>query len=383
MVPTITYPRLEVELESNERLDKVTISVCRMYGSKSHYGDTPLTSPLADPIVLDAFPQPECRAIVALGAPLDWVIQGLRIRRAIGIVALNAYNGAATPDERDAVIDAQLAQENWGAISSEDFNWYITFVLQYTVSVSSDDIERRRHFWLKTTKSMELNQKYRTDASKYLNVLEAYGSTVIEPLFFANLVVRDVPLFTAPTREPFGVPEWTAHAPSISRRGGPSNLDGVADRFTEMASVPFKRHDWLTSASYWYCMATTENDPWKKFLWSFLALEIIVNKLFPKLFEEVTRKLRDTGIPFENTGFLSTLFRDRGSVPLETKFGLVALKLSPTTVDEDLSEFSRAKKARNGMAHGQLRNDDELPLNSIRQLLEKYLKLIADHELGS
>jgi hypothetical protein len=131
----------------------------------------------------------------------------------------------------------------------------------------------------------------------------------------------------------------------------------------------------LASVAHWRVQALLEKDPWKRFAWTFNGLEILVNKLSARLRPELLRSLllaKDGDVVDEKLP-LDELVWEASRMPLKAKFALVASVLFPGAAIEDTDTFGVLKKARDDMAHGALRSEDELPVSAAETLFEKYL----------
>jgi hypothetical protein len=61
---------------------------------------------------------------------------------------------------------------------------------------------------------------------------------------------------------------------------------------------------------------------------------------------------------------------------LVAKFCIMALGLSPSTAVEDVQIFKNAKDARDKFSHGNVRDEKELPLHSVKDLCSRYLEAV-------
>ena len=124
-----------------------------------------------------------------------------------------------------------------------------------------------------------------------------------------------------------------------------------------------------------HAQALRETDPWKRFLWTFLGLEILVNKLSTRLRPETLDRLRlaDASDVVEHSLPLGELVWEASRMPLKAKFALVAAVLFPESALDDTETFGRLKNTRDDVSHGTVRNQDELPVGECETLFEKYL----------
>jgi hypothetical protein len=66
-------------------------------------------------------------------------------------------------------------------------------------------------------------------------------------------------------------------------------------------------------------------------------------------------------------------------MPLKAKFAVVASILFPESASEDTKTFGELKDARDGVAHGTVRRESELPNSACETLFEKYLAGAIKH----
>jgi hypothetical protein len=66
---------------------------------------------------------------------------------------------------------------------------------------------------------------------------------------------------------------------------------------------------------------------------------------------------------------LSELVWVKERAPLAAKFAIVAIVLFPTTATDEVKAFRRLKRARDELAHGALREEGDLPVGEVTDLL--------------
>jgi len=120
----------------------------------------------------------------------------------------------------------------------------------------------------------------------------------------------------------------------------------------------------------------------KRFLWTFLALEIMVRKLSKHLLPRVVGRFRLEGEAQIPPELLATLISEHGRQSLAAQFVLMSLGLSPATAEEDLVAFRLIKKARDRLSHGDVRSEEELPLAEADSLLQRYFSLAMSSDLS-
>ena len=358
---------------------RITLQAARVYGSKSQYGPTPRLCPGSGPIALDGYPAPPERSWILLGAPPESILRADRVRRAIGWVSLpGGFGKAADPGaQRDMLIEQALEGED--AQPAREPNWYVTVVVEREIDLQEGFVGDSKYLWVEERKAMELETDFRSYASPHLDVLAACASTIIDSGFFEEVIVNDRVFFCAPGRESFGLPSFSVGAIGVVIK---TPLESLA--LTELerrlhcaARLPPEKLQSLDTVARWHLAAIAEHDPWKRFFWSFLALEVLTNRLFAALHNRVKSNVDSR--PAAQTDAdplvlaLPHLIRPQGEFNLGERFKVVALCLFPGGAARDLRDFQRAKKARDNLAHGELSDVRELPIGAVRSLLERYL----------
>ena len=340
---------------------RITLQAARVYGSESQYGPTPRRCPGSGPIALDGYPAPPERSWILLGAPPESILRADRVRRPIGRVSLaGGFGGAADPGaQRDMLIEQALEGED--AQPAREPNWYVTVVVEREIDLQEGFVGDSKYLWVEESKAMQLERDFRAYASAHLDVLATCASTIIDSGFFEEVIVNDRVFFSAPGRESFGLPAFSVGAIGVVIKAPLESLALVEleRRLHGAARLPRGKHQSLDTVARWHLAAVTERDPWKRFFWSFLALEVLTYRLFAAL---------DTPM--------------KGNMHLADKFELVALWLFPDRAASDLADFRGGKKARDDLAHGRPREVGRLPVVPVRSLLERYLDAGVQYWIG-
>ena len=161
-------------------------------------------------------------------------------------------------------------------------------------------------------------------------------------------------------------------------------MKGLDQLLRGVGSARRGTHSWLQSASYWYLAALREKDPWKRFQWSWLSLEILTHKLGERLHADVVQSLRLAGAGGDTgPGPIPELIWERNRLPLKAKFTIAALGLHQEDAQGDVARFADAKKFRDALSHGDLRDEGQLPTPAVRELLYKYLAAAVQHQFNA
>src|SRR3712207_261112 len=70
-------------------------------------------------------------------------------------------------------------------------------------------------------------------------------------------------------------PEVVGDQTSLKKNSANFPAENLRRRAAAMTATKPNERQWLTAWGYWYLQAQRVDDPWKKFLWAFLALEVL------------------------------------------------------------------------------------------------------------
>jgi hypothetical protein len=120
----------------------------------------------------------------------------------------------------------------------------------------------------------------------------------------------------------------------------------------------------------------TEGDKLRSFLSAWAAIEILTNKTYGSYVEGLFREL---DLDDQADARRRYLGRVRSAMSdkyrLTDKFALMAATLCPESADEDITQIERAKKERDKLAQGQDVQEAYLPVEAVRGLVRRYLRL--------
>lgn len=359
------------------------VSVVRVFGTKDQYGAEPHLRPAGVPLAYPGFPSAGWSAWIDFGPVPDEIIEAERGRRAIGREMLRGLFGAedapgAAPAERVAAAYDEIDPEELFG----DFNWYVTLAVSRTLDVAEDSLGPGDFAF--TRDAFELESDALQLGRDGLDLLCAVASAIVEPRLFRTVARDDRVLFHAEGRRPAGVPVITPGGVDLLVTAGEESLARLGRRLAVLSAVDFSaatQEAWLTRISHWRVQVLTETDPWKRFLWSAVGLEIVTQKLYEGFREQIVQRLRlegsegviDAPLPIPELVWAD----DR--TPLLARFAYVAMALFPQSATADTDRFRTVKRARDRLAHGSLRDEAELPLSEVVDLFEKYLAGALKH----
>jgi hypothetical protein len=258
---------------------------------------------------------------------------------------------------------------------TSDYNWYTTVVLERTLDVTERSGIDLGVLFL--DEHWELERTSVEYAAPVLDVVTSILSTIVDPGVFDALVISDRVHLFADGKRPSGIPVMTGSGTANLIRGGEAATEQLGQRIrllSQLNTTNLHRHEWLGRVAYWRVQSLRESDPWKRFLWSFVALEILTNKLYESRRADVIGRLRllENGGAVTGDPPLDELVWGDKRATLRSRFALVASDFFPESARADLTEFAAASKARSRLVHGALRDAEQLPTASVQGLLDKY-----------
>jgi hypothetical protein len=288
----------------------------------------------------------------------------------------NAYPHFYTIDD---CIDNELQKEDEVLAKLSKYKYYITFVLEREIEIDESLIEGTKYLYMSRESIREQLQKFSSHTKQFVTYLVCVVSTIIDFSKFDKLLPEGI--FIDSHRglvTPIGEVEF-----EISEVIGNKFIDSLD--FTELQNLIslgypsyYGRSSWLKRPISLYVAMLEESDPMKKFLWGFLSLEILTNKLSDKLYDNIVSSLqiKDESSDID-TSVIENLVWKKERLPLDAKFTIVALKLNPYTANDDVCLFREFKEVRDNIAHGQVMNDvKNFPIAQIQNLLKRYFKIV-------
>jgi len=365
---------------------KVTIQSVRIFGSKHQYGPNPRSNPIGKPLTIPEYPSRGCITKLILGEFPKSISEAYSVKQAIGMAVFEKV--FVTPNNTKIDSDQlirKIINKRDKQFPVNNRNWYITVAIEKKVNIVKKFIADREYCWVDPKKMLELEDKFYEYTQTHLSRITSYVLNMVEPKFFSDVVLEGI-FFYAPNRIPFGWPKFSGKAEiSVVNPIDSLEINSLRTTLSLLRKVPESEHQSLDSARHWYLTAIKEKDEWKKFLWHFLTLEILTNKLSEKFYDSVLNmiELKREDKAKSLKSFISELVPDKKRLNLTSKFIIMSLGLSQGTAKEDLKNFKKVKKARNDLAHGVLRNVNKLPISLVSKLTEKYFRAAIEHQLAN
>ena len=364
---------------------RLTVAVTRVYATDDQYGAEPRTSLPGTPVTLEDYPGAGSVGEIHFGAVPEEIVEAERGRRAVGQLMLQGLAGQ-TSDEASPDARFEEAMRGLDEPLFEAHNWYVTLVLRRTIELPDDDFSIvsyafSREGWLG-------DDERRAEAKQPLDVLATIIS-VWDAGLLGNVVLEDRSLFFAEGKRATGAPVITDSGIGATVTRREESVRRFSDQVSLLQGVdlrPLAREGWLAGSAHWRVQSLQETDPWKRFLWSFVGLEVITNKLFERFRSEIVAGLRfadesaaegaeqggSTELP------LHELVWSPDRTPLAAKFTVVALALFPEEADAEVARFRDLKRARDRLAHGALQEEGEVPVGLAVELLGKVVKAAVE-----
>ena len=171
-----------------------------------------------------------------------------------------------------------------------------------------------------------------------------------------------------------------------TQREGYQYCEGKSIDNDKISSLIQKIHaptnNWLGNIAHWRISMLIEKDPWKRFYFGFICLEMLTHKTFKKIvahnkFDVImeTGQIFDKSVKMPFSYFIPNENECR-KLPLMMKFSLIAGVLNPTNYVQDVSDFKECKDFRDKMSHEGIYEKDGPPLDKLNALLDFYLQTI-------
>lgn len=334
-------------------VDLDAIRVYRSFSSPGMYDGT-------NPIVIDNYPAQDERLEVHFGAVPEHILTAYARASARATIFLEQmFRGRNIQGDIEDTVD-QLAVEPQYVVEASGYNWLLTVVVHRTCHVSQDD------------ELIPALANFRAYAFDNIDLLVTHLATVLPPNLFTTRLVPDRVFFSREEREMLTLPAMSGSATASVQNNRPLDHEGIETLIRRLSNAPLQTFDWMRSFKSWYVNAMSEEDPWKKFMWSFFCLEILTNKLAKKFYDTVVgglsiRDSLDVELP------LGVLVSSYDRLNLKAKFTIVASHLSPDTAKEDTDKFGAIKSFRDNLSHGGLVDESQIP-NDVLVLVHRYLQ---------
>lgn len=345
-----------------------TFRAIRIYSSDDSWGEGPQWSPPGNPFVATDFPSVGSRVEVSFGAVPDEARDQLDEVEALRAALMQKLFMKTETPLADLMAKATVRR------SFEDA-WYVTLTLDQPTSIPENIATSSDRVWLDEGAEAARDQ-FRSEARQALDVVAAHVATIIGPGFLARRVdEKDVVVLLGPDMPLSIVPAFSGSASaSVSKGAEGFPAADLRRRLAALDRKAWTDHRWLQRSMQWFTTSLSTDDPWRSFQTTWLALEVLVHKAGQRYREAVLERLATGSSQSVDATTVIAGPNDRAS--LTARFAIVALELSPNTVDDDLPKFGRAKEARDRVSHGTIDDPDDLPTADVRDLTRRYINLV-------
>jgi hypothetical protein len=167
---------------------------------------------------------------------------------------------------------------------------------------------------------------------------------------------------------------------TLSMTGGPSVLRAISEEALESVTSWYQtisQDPQLERVSRLLVTSLqTKGDKLRSFLFAWAAIEILINKTFGVYEERFFKELNNGEYPEARRQYLRRVRSVMSSKYRPTdKFALIASLLCPEDADEDVGQFKQAKEDRDKLLHSQDVNEANLPVQTVQELVRKYLRI--------
>lgn len=342
------------------------IKFFRIYGSKLHYGNEPYFNPLKKPIELCDFPSHKDICKIFLGEIPNEIFNALSFLKKSTYIFPNQ-------EEYHKYLSAIDEQP---PIQIEKWAWFITLCIEHNIELDIKYTNAERTSILHRIAKKIKDEKYEY-FNLILNRLTSYILTSIGEDFFSNIIAEDSYFFVN-DKVLFEYDSCLAIGTSliINPAEDSPDIDLIKKSLEKLKKYSENKHKMIDSCRYWYLQSLLEIDKWKKFIWGFLAFEILINKLFKLQYKTFTSiietKMSENDDNSDHYGIFTEIINDTNRLNLKQKFAIISYTLSPANAKEDISNFKLVKKQRDQIAHGAIKDAKQLNLNLLFTLLAKY-----------
>lgn len=357
---------------------KVKLQFFRVYGSKFENSSSSHFITSKNQIKVE-FPSKEGNSFVVLGKPCKSVFEANNIKIANAISILNdspfKNNGIKrelTPEERDRDIEKELKRLNRDPKAS-DCNFYLTIIIEKEVNVPDENFVASKYFWLDYQKALDLEMKFESYASCKADFIAIILSILISNSFFQKIIIDSV-YFSTEGKERFGIPVFKMDWQSNQILNG-YEFDNLFKFLKDIELIPEELEELLDFVTHYKIAALMEKDQLKIFVFNFLALEVLINKIVVLVSKRVIEDRNWTSF-IDSTDIHENNWKNKKSREryLKTKFAIVSFALCPERALDNYNKFKKIKELRDDLSHGKIKLDKlKFPISELNMILNEYL----------
>ena len=331
---------------------------------------------------------------LVVGEIPNYLLNAVREWRAQIPTMLDALVGGGdsptSPEAQDRLIDDRMTSISLNDVHG-GFPIWVTFEICRAIEADVDPAVRHR--WLRSRETLQEAEAFGEQASTYLDGAVPLVQNALEELRLDQLMFSDRrPFLFCDGKAALTVPRLSGRGVGVAVQGNGWNELPFAAAEQVLGRLPSgtpQVSKYLTAPGAWFCAALRQQeDPLRRFLFGFLGLEVLVNKVAAGGAKSQLRKvLADKlaaeveGLPFHE---LMWPLRDdeHSDRNLLFRFSCLASWISRPTAAADVKTFGRLQSARNDVAHGRVDayRLEDLPGYECIELLRRYLCLVTERE---
>jgi hypothetical protein len=375
---------------------KITQEVVRVYGIKEHYEKAFLdlfNSYLNDkPLAIKDFPRKSENFFICIGKYPQSIFEANRISIATHNAMVSNLKKIHKILDHDLNLET-LIENELDKPYEKNYNYYITLIVKKEGILSDKDITDNKYFWLNLDNMLldkfKFKKEFTAYASNYIDLIATYLSTITESVFFGNVLIKDELFISTPNRRKISLFELNQNGGTAT--GFTTNPLESGDLEIYLDKIRSKKHHWLNPIAHYWLATIKEKDIWKRFYWSFVTLELLIESTNDKLYDEMVKNINFKNKEGDHLNIFSIQFAEilkpKNELSLKEKFTIMTLEFFPNDLEENIKIFSDIKKVRDSLSHGNSPkkdvNEENLPIRSINYLLQKYLTAILNFYLDN
>jgi hypothetical protein len=347
---------------------KAKIENLLIFGTDEHYGTKVRQKAQDSPIIIKEFPKTGCQTSIEFGKINTYISNLLKLKIKNDHSILTRLAGVSSTE---ADLKRKYKKE------FQKYKWYITFLIESFLDVDEAKIKEEPYrYWLSNESIFNITEKTKQENKPFVDFLILYLNRFNDNLFKNQ--IRNIVFLTIDNEQPLVSHKLSTSVVKYGGKHASSSMFKLKQIEVKLNKFDKNIIKMLKSSIKWYIEFLKETDQLKQFIYSFLSLEILVNKLFEKYFEEIKNEIKNDiyyrGFQIGSIG--DTLIPQENRATLSQKFVIVCLKIFPEATDDLLKSFVKCKSYRDQLAHGSLNLDDKLPIEECNQILRTFYNII-------
>jgi hypothetical protein len=331
------------------------------------------------PLIIDNFPKPGCKLTCYFGEIPEYFVN---LKYSIDGYGLKRRDEIFTQRPHKKKTEDYIAELKSDPNYFPRYTWATSIAIEKPIDLIKQGMigENGKINISKAHEYMRKSYAEVTYSEVFDKIILAF-STEMEPIFFDEVLLSEIALLidneivvAYPKNMATHEEGWQCYEGDIF------NKDRISSLIRKLNTPNCK---WLGNIAHWRSSMMIERDPWKKFYFGFICLEMLIHKSFKNILSqnqfdvimnsESQHFNKTVKMPFE--GFVPTE-SDCRKLPLMMKFTLVSGVLNPKSCRADIAAFKDCKDFRDKMSHEGIYKRDKLPIEKLEALLDFYLRTI-------